>query len=194
MNEELAQYYGTLENVGMEKAAHDFQLEKVAEAQVLDEMLQAEGYNIEQIPTEEIIKMAYNLYGEDSALVKQAEAMVEQPEEEEETFQEKLAEADYLGRLMAHAYVNELSEIEKQASMGQSAKMVALKGLSKARKAGEAVGKGVERLGKGVTETVTRAGKGSAARMNPLTAKAIGAGTVGVPLAAGAYGVKKMLD
>lgn len=132
MNEELANYYGTLENLGIDKTASDFQLEKMAEAEVLDEMLKAEGYDIDRVPTEDIVKMAHELFGDDSALVQQAVALeqekIAEEEPQEETFQEKVAEADYLGRLMAHAYVNELAEIEKQAASLAGAKEV-IKGI-----------------------------------------------------------------
>lgn len=138
MNEELAKYYGTLENLGIDKTASDFQLEKMAEAQVLDEMFQAEGYDINQTPTDEIVKIAHELFGDDSALVKQAAALEQEApaaEPQEETFQEKVAEADYLGRLMAHAYVNELAEIEKRAAMPESL----LRAAQKAKDIGGAV-------------------------------------------------------
>ena len=72
--------------------------------------------------------------------------------------------------------VQELNNIEKDA---------AGKVVGTVKKGLEAAGRHLERVGKRGTEIVTGAGKGSAARMKPSTAKALGA----VPYAAGAAGV-----
>jgi hypothetical protein len=122
MNEFLAEMYGTREAIGAE--GND-DVEKLAEAQLLDEALQAEGVNIDDLPGDTILKLAYQILGEDSHLVKAAmvEAGEEEEEEEEEgkdedkePMEEKVAQADFLGRVMAHSYVNELGEIEKNAA------------------------------------------------------------------------------
>lgn len=39
---------------------------------------------------------------------------------------EKMSEADYLGRVMAHAYVNELGSLEKNAAEGKAARLAEL--------------------------------------------------------------------
>lgn len=53
---------------------------------------------------------------------------------EDPEFQEKVAEADFMGRVMAHAYSQEKDEIEKEAwSKAQQAKWMLQKGLSKVR-------------------------------------------------------------
>lgn len=123
MNQFLAEMYGTNELVGATDSSDD--ISKLAEARVLDEMLEAEGINIDQLPDETIVKMAYQIFGDDSALVKMAmdeedetpehEAKESKDEEEEESEEEKVAEADMLGRIMAHSFHQESHDIEKQA-------------------------------------------------------------------------------
>jgi len=52
----------------------------------------------------------------------------EEEKKEEESAEQKTAEADFLGRMMAHAYVNELAEIEKQAAMPEALAKALAKG------------------------------------------------------------------
>jgi hypothetical protein len=127
MNEFLAEMYNTRENIGAQGSADD--IEKMAEAQILGNDLAAEGYDISQLPYETLVKVAYELWGENSAIVKEAqENMEEEGEKEEEegekeeegeekegSFEEKVAEADFLGRVMAHSFTDEKNSIEKQA-------------------------------------------------------------------------------
>ena len=212
MNEFLADMYNTRESIGASEGSAD-DVEKLAEAKILSEELAAEGYDASQLPSETLMKVAYELWGENSALVKSAmeeekkeegeeEEAEEEGEKKEGSFEEKVAEADFLGRVMAHSFVNEQAAMDKEASIGQAAKNwgqlaafggkkaggaaaeVGKKAWGAAKKAPGKVGRGLESLGKSTTEAFT--GKGSAGRMNPMTAKAIGAGAVGVPLAAGA--------
>lgn len=159
MNEFLAEIYNTRESIGASTDNSD--VEKLAEAQLLDEALRAEGVDIDKLPAETILKLAHQLLGDDSALVKSAqegetpaeekkeeaaEEKAEKTEEEEvkaaaiaelqakeaggeETFEEKVAQADFLGRVMAHSYWNEKGEIEKNAGV----KDIASKGWSAAK-------------------------------------------------------------
>ena len=94
----------------------------------------------------------------------------------------KVAEADFLGRYMAHAMTDEIKKIAgAREAVGR---------------AGKAVGDRLERLGKGVVRTVGRTG-GAEAAMHPGTAKAIGAATLGTGatvLGGGAYAAKKHHD
>ena len=139
MNDFLAEMYGTRETIGA-GPAQSGDVEKLAEAQLLDEALRAEGVDVDQLPADAIVKVAYELFGEDSALVKAAaegeedekdeegekegegeegeEAKEEEDEKKEgsaETFEEKLAQADLLGRAMAHSFVQEQDSIMKEA-------------------------------------------------------------------------------
>jgi len=157
MNEFLAEMYGTRESIGA-PSSDNSDVEKLAEAQLLDEALQAEGIDIDQLPGETILKLAYQILGEDSHLVKAAmeesqetpehetaesdEEEEEESEEEKEaalkmaamrelqgqgneSFEEKVAQADFLGRVMAHSYVNEMAGMDKEAiSLGQAGQAV----------------------------------------------------------------------
>jgi hypothetical protein len=146
MNEFLAEIYNTRESIGAQSDSSD--VEKLAEAQILDEALRAEGIDIDTLPGDTILKLAHNLLGDNSALVKAAEEEAkheegESPEHEageeeeeseeevkkaalaelnaqggEETFEEKVAQADFLGRVMAHSYWSEKTNIEKTAGGG----------------------------------------------------------------------------
>lgn len=199
MNSFLAEMYGTQESIGAPKDSSD--IEKVAELQVLDESLRSEGVNIETLDNGTILKLASQLFGENCALVKQAEGEApsaeheeeETPAEEkkeeakekeegdeavksaalaelrareasqaqgqsgEETFEEKVAQADYLGRVMAHSYWQEKTAIEKQAAMPEALR----KGLEAAKGgASKAFG-----AAKGIASKGGEAAKGKAEAM-----------------------------
>lgn len=116
MNEFLANLYNTSENLGVDEASQT----KLAEARMLDEALASEGVSIDDLDGETIMKVAYAMFGDESELVKEAtkeegeEGEEEEGEEDEE--ETKMAEADFLGRMMAHAYVDELNSLEKEAA------------------------------------------------------------------------------
>ena len=154
MNEFLAEIYNTRESIGASQDNSD--VEKLAEAQLLDEALRAEGVDIDKLPGETILKLAHQLLGDDSALVKAAaeesaeheegekeekEETEEKKEASEETFEEKVAQADFLGRVMAHSFWNEKGDIEKTGGMPPGLK------------------KGLERAGKFVSKKMTGAKK-----------------------------------
>lgn len=93
---------------------------------------------------------------------------------------QKQAEADYLGRVMAHAYVNELNSI-KEASEQTETKEAGFKDLM--NKAKEHGGKHLENVGKKTMKHVGRTG-GAEGAANPTTAKRVGAGAYGAGAAA----------
>lgn len=95
MDEQLAAIYGT----GM---PDEEDLSKTASAELLVKLAEEEGVDLNDFSDEEIAEMITNLQGEEKTAG-------------EDDSQEKLAEADYLGRVMAHAMVQELGEIEKEA-------------------------------------------------------------------------------
>lgn len=134
MNEFLAEMYNTRENIGAQGS--DVDIEKMAEAQILSDELAAEGYDASQLPPETLMKVAYELWGEDSALVKSAQEDMEEEEGEKEeegeeedekkegSFETKIAEADFLGRVMAHSFVDEQASMEKEARIPLRKKVV----------------------------------------------------------------------
>jgi len=122
MDEQLAQIYGT----GQTDAGED--LEKQAAAELLVKLAAEEGIDLDKCSDEQIAGMISELYktASDSPTDEQessesAEPAKEEPKKEEPSDKEaqaKFAEADFLGRVMAHAYVQELQGIEKQALSG----------------------------------------------------------------------------
>jgi len=118
MNELLAQIYNTAGNSGEET------LEKTAEANMLDELEKVaseEGIDLSELSDDDIVEILAEAMNADAGVETEKVAYVETPVEEvQDEGQVKLAEADFLGRAMAHAFYNELSqigsEIEKQAS------------------------------------------------------------------------------
>jgi len=178
MNEFLAGIYNTREAIGASQDTSD--VEKLAEAQLLDEALQAEGVDINRLPGDTILKLAHELFGDNSALVKSAaeepppfekkeeEEKSEESEDEEvkqaalaelrarsqgqdESMEEKVAQADFLGRVMAHSYWNEKTAIEKTAgrklerTLGGST-VGGLKGMAAGGLGGAALGAGIGAL------------------------------------------------
>ncbi len=109
-------------------------------------------------------------------------------------WQGKFAEADQLGRVMAHAYVHEMNSIKEAGKMdalknlaGKAGKMDALKNF--AGKAGDAASKGLERLGKKGVGIYAGGGEGA---MSPATARRIGGGIAAAGAAGTAAAVHKM--
>lgn len=146
MNQFLAELYSTPETVGADSS----DVAKLAEAQILTDALSAEGIDVNQLPADAILKVAYELFGDDSAIVKSAaeaegegaegeggeggeEPKDKKKEDEEESMEEKVAQADFLGRVMAHSFVQEQGLIQKEA--GVAGLLAKGKGL-----AGKAVG------------------------------------------------------
>ena len=160
MNEFLAGLYGTSETI----QGDEEDLEKNAAAEFLIKIAEAEGIDLNECSDEEIGELYTIIEGEKTA----AEAETEtDPDEEAQT---KLAEADFLGRAMAHAYVNELDEIEKTASSAQKALFSTLKGVAKEHGTGAAVKKGLQSQG-GAMKSLGRAIKSAISGKAPSAAK-----------------------
>lgn len=121
MDDFLNELYGTSEVIAGED------LEKQAAAEFLVKMAADEGVDLDTLSDEDVSGLLAEIEGDMDKQAAEGDPEIN-PEEEA---QEKLAEADFLGRAMAHAYVSELSEIEKEAG-----------------KVGDAVGKGVGYIGK----------------------------------------------
>ena len=122
MNELLAQAYGTQENIDTNSG-----VEKTAEAALIEELEKvaaAEGIDLNEFNDDDILEIiteAMNAEGtegtektasdETSEPADEPVAGEEAPEAEGEE-QVKLAEADFLGRTMAHAFYDELTTIQ----------------------------------------------------------------------------------
>ena len=106
MDEFLNELYGTSQIISGDD------MEKQAAAEFLVKLAEQEGVDLDTLSDQEVGDLLAEIEKQGSA----------QPEPEAGTeAQEKLAEADFLGRAMAHAYVNELHEIEKAAGIGEAA-------------------------------------------------------------------------
>lgn len=104
MDPKLAEIYGT-------NQTNEVDLEKLAAAELADGLA-----NDDQIDTDGMTEEDLEAVAQDVLNGGTAEEGGEGGEEPQDESQEKLAEADYLGRVMAHSYVNELREIEKTAA------------------------------------------------------------------------------
>lgn len=142
MDEQLAAIYGT----GM---PDDEDLAKTASAELLVKLAEEEGVDLDDFSDEEIAEMITNLQGEEKTAG-------DETQEIDEEAQEKLAEADYLGRVMAHAMVQELGDIEKEAAGRMGALAGHMKDVYRAAGGGA---KGVGAVAKRVGEHQAQAGK-----------------------------------
>jgi hypothetical protein len=171
MNAFLADLYGTGQAIGADDSSDD--VAKLAEAQILDNMFKSEGIDVDDLDDQTVLKIAHEIFGDESALVKSAQeggeeeaasepekckecgkAECECPAKEAADVEKNAADADLMGRIMAHAMVQELGNIEKEASVGQ-----ALKNW------GQLAGFGAKQVGgkaKGLAGAAAAKGKGAA--------------------------------
>lgn len=122
MNPFLTDLYGT----GRTVDTND--VEKLAQAEVLDRVLRENNLTLDKLSGDQILKVAEQLFGKNNEIAKLASASTKTAANtttatngaapKQETMEEKTAEADYLGRVMAHAYWQEKIAIEKAASAG----------------------------------------------------------------------------
>lgn len=145
MDSKLAEAYGTA-------PVNEVDLEALATAELATKLAAADEIDVDGMSDERAEELAAELLGgsEEGGEEPPTEepAVEEAPVEEEKTAgdattpeQEKIAEADYLGRVMAHAYVNERNEIEKAAAAAKpktaSDKTTVVKTAGKKDKAGD---------------------------------------------------------
>ena len=109
MNELLAQAYNTEANI----ASNSGETEKTAEAVLLEELEKiatAEGIDLNEFDDNDILEIIGEAMGDNTEKV--ASADTTDTEEVVEEGEAKLAEADFLGRTMAHAFYDELTSIQ----------------------------------------------------------------------------------
>ena len=105
MNELLAQAYGTADNIQKNSG-----VEKTAEAALLEELekiASAEGIDLNEFDDNDIMEIIGEALGETEKV-----ASVETEEDVADEGEAKLAEADFLGRTMAHSFYDELTSIQ----------------------------------------------------------------------------------
>ena len=216
MDRLIAEYFGN--NVKTASAEVDpSEQEKVAQMEIFTKLAADQGIDLEKLSEDQIAHLWNHVFSKEASAEEEkekesegdpAEAKKEEAKKEHEEKKEamaKMAEATFLGKVMAHSLVAELREISKEASVEtdpgetqegenkeaamppQLAKALG-KGKELAGKAGKAVagaadkgGKKLEHLGKKVTEKATGVG---ASNMKPSHAKGVGAATVGAGAAA----------
>ena len=121
MNELLAQAYGTYENINANSG-----VEKTAEAALMEELQKvanAEGIDLNDFSDDDIMEILQEAVNGAEEVEKTAsDETVEETAEVTEDGQEKLAEADFLGRTMAHAFYDELTAIQNGTEKTASAR------------------------------------------------------------------------
>lgn len=165
MNEFLANLYGTAQDVG---ASTGDDAEKLAQAQILDQMFEAEGINIDELHPQTVVKVAEAIFGDNTKIAEEDVETAQHEKDEKKDAEEKLAEADFLGRVMAHSFENERREIEKTAL---SASNIGRSGLNLGKRGVEAVGRGLGHIGSTVTKPIKGAVERAAEKS--VTRKAI---------------------
>ena len=105
MDEWISQIYGT------NGATQSNDIEKTAQAMMLNKLAEEEGIDLSGLSEEDLNALAQQVIADD------ADGSVAEPtgdEGGEEELQAKFAEADFLGRVMAHAYTQELQKIAQE--------------------------------------------------------------------------------
>jgi hypothetical protein len=176
MDPTLAEIYGTNE-----------ELDKTAAAELAEELSDEEGLSLDGMDEDDLEQLAAEVLGSDD----------EDGEEVDEEGQEKLAEADYLGRVMAHSMVNELRGIEKQAK--KSKKPGLFKRVDKG--ANKYFDKASDKVGKGAKWVKKQGRKASKFVSGSKFGKHVGkhrglyaAGTAASAVGGGAYAAKKHFE
>ena len=114
MDQYLAQIYGTASG-----ASED--LEKTAQAQMLHKLAEDEGIDLSGLTDEQMDALAQQVISDQDG-VPGEQATAEEGVSAEEEAQAKFAEADFLGRVMAHAYTQELQKIAEEETKKEEEK------------------------------------------------------------------------
>lgn len=126
MDPRLAEIYQTNEDAA--------DIEKTAAAELAEKLASDDELDVDNLSADELEALAQEVLSADEETTEEEtetkEAAEEETEEgEEKTAEaEKLAEMDYLGRVMAHAYWQELKLINKEASADEGTEKTAGKG------------------------------------------------------------------
>jgi len=221
MNEYLAAHYGTMNSGSPAQPSED--LEKQAQVELFAKLAAENNIDLESLSEAQVATL-WNDFQKQASAQAPAEKTAEEAEKEEkekkmeEAKKEheekkeaaaKVAEADFLGRVMAHSYVDELKKIAaaqaqpaeapaaeapvtetKEAAMPEHLR----KALAGAKGVGKAVGSHMESTGKKIVEKATGSAKGSAGHMNPTHAKAVGGAAHAAGAAAVAGGAARVAE
>lgn len=126
MDQFLADYYGTGSTPAVQANDDETKLAQAAEIELFGKLAAANGIDLNTLTDAQIEQLYADTFSkeaefppakedkDDKGGEEEAESKKEKAKEEHEekkASQEKLAEADFLGRVMAHAYVQELNKI-----------------------------------------------------------------------------------
>lgn len=142
MNEFLAQFYGNAPEMDIEKTAAE-QQEEETQIELFAKLAHDNGIDLEKLSEEQVQELYDATFKEasddkdadDKGGDKDKEEKKEKAEhefEEKKAAAEKVAEADFLGRVMAHSYVNEMRKIAEEAEVKEAAGTVAMTGRPRA--------------------------------------------------------------
>lgn len=202
MDQWLAKIYGT------DGAADD--LEKTAQSHLLQKLAEEQGIDLSGLSEDQIQELATETFGTES--IAEDTDMVDQAAVEQQMAKEaqaKFEEADFLGRVMAHSYTQELEKIAGARELaGRAAGAIERGGRSVSDRlgragaaAGKKIGEGAKslagsRVGKAVGHGVSSAhkalGRGASAAGGHLS-KHRGKYTAGAGAAAAGYGAHKAM-
>lgn len=144
MNEFLAAYYGTGGTTSSQGVSED--VEKQAQIQLFAKIASEQQIDLTQLSDQQVAGLWNNFQkvaeeGKEEDKDKKVEKAKEE-HEEKKAAAEKIAEADFLGRVMAHSYVDELKKIA--STNGDDVDVDAIKaaasGFSKIREGAKEVG------------------------------------------------------
>lgn len=135
--------------------------EKVAQAELLAEVLTTQGYDINKLASDEILAVAETLFGPDNDIAKIAMEGGEEEdggesEEEDDEAEAKAKEAEFAGQIMAHAFAREIRSMpdeafEKNAGIAD----MTLRGAASSLKSG------AQSAGRSALKSLKRAATGS---------------------------------
>jgi hypothetical protein len=187
MNPYLAAMYNT--NGAAEQITEDMQ--KVANMELFCKLAADNGLDLSNMTDDQIASVYAQVFPEDIAKVAEEEEKKEEEKKEEHeeseteeeekkeeeakkaeayysekrAWAEKCAEADYMGRIMAHAFTQERDNIEKEADyktlaykpgVAHKVRSVATPALEKAKEVGGAIKGGLKRVGEKRQELMER--------------------------------------
>lgn len=183
MDQMLAGFFGT----GGEAQPSAEDAEKVAQAEFFAKTAAANNINLEKLNQAEIEWLWNRVFSDEKTAAagqtkvaefppkdedkekKDREEAARKEHEEKKAGAERFEQATYFGKTAAHAYVAEMKNIISAGGLDF------MKEAGKLDRAADAVGKHLERTGKGAVGLIGRTGGGEQA-MHKGTAKAIGAG------------------
>lgn len=205
MDAKLAAFYGT-------NSPDEADVEKLAAAELAEKLASDESVNLDDMSEEQLEAVAQEVLADgeetdESEVSEDDETDAAAVSEPEGDAQEKLAEADYLGRVMAHAYVQELKNIEKTAAMpagvgkvmghlkglGGKAKSMGAAGAAKAKAMGASGAAKAKEMG-GKAKEHAKAGAEKAKAHVKAHGKAYSAGAGAAGGAAAMHAAKKMKE